>query len=63
MPEEIDFENELTELLAQSGEDTSAPTHITTQLPVLSPVQLDHSKDKILSQAQIDAILASMNLG
>jgi hypothetical protein len=62
MAEESSFENELAELLANSGdismnitENIQLPTEV---LPPAAPVE--KSKERVLSQAEIDALLASM---
>ena len=63
MSDNHNFENELANLMAKSEGEKAAPAQNTVQ-PVSSPstpdVQPQRPKEKQLSQAEIDAILASM---
>jgi len=57
MAEDLDFEGELDNLLARSGEDSGN----ATEMLVPSVLKPDRLQRKILSQAEIDALLARMN--
>lgn len=62
MSDDLDFEDELLRLLAESGDDLldsmSSEESSSTPEPVLTAAA--PSKERVLSQAEIDALLASM---
>lgn len=67
MSEELSFEDELANLLSEAGDEFSALSGELEEAfeSVDQPVKAeepkpDKSKEKILSQAEIDALLASM---
>ena len=62
MSEEHNFENELGNLLSNSGSPVQNAAQPATPPPPgpATPVQADRPKEKQLSQAEIDALLARM---
>jgi hypothetical protein len=67
MLETLDFEDELQKLLKESGEDLKDGQHGPAAVPAPVPAPhlepADQSKERVLSQAEIDALLASFNQG
>ena len=68
MSEELNFEDELANLLSEMGDDfvdiseNSTPPASVEQ-PVKTPApQPDRAKERILSQAEIDLLLANLNI-
>ena len=64
MTEATDFENELANFLGTSGNNSESPAQNIGQSSAILPPSppAERSKEKILSQSEIDALLASMNL-
>ncbi|MCE1252845.1 MAG: hypothetical protein LWX83_04760 [Anaerolineae bacterium] len=62
MSDDLDLEDELQRLLAESGEDLfELPSDDVPVAAAPAPAAADHSKERVLSQAEIDALLASLN--
>jgi hypothetical protein len=61
MSEKLDLENELQKLLEDAGDDFFGDSMESSAPPSAPPAPVDRSSERVLSQAEIDALLASFN--